>query len=394
MEQDDIYNPILMVNSWEDNKIHKKNIAGFHHHFFRSRNPWLRKKPVMNFIMFCGHFPLYARRFLKFVKINKIAVVNFHYCGLSGLNISLLKVLRLFRGKLVLSFHGKDIVAAKGTRGIERMLWKILIHSADVVITCSESLKIDLVLFSPPSRKKLVCIHNGIDVPLLEKNRDESFELHPELQAKPFLLNIGTFEYKKGQDILLKAFKQITGEFQDLQLVLIGRPGQTLNQIKQLIGSLGLMHRVWVFENLAHPKISAFLEKTTVFVLPSRYEPFGIVVLEAGAYSVPVVASNVGGIGEILTHDQTGKLCEPDDVACFTKELMNLLNRPGEGARLGKNLRHHVITNFSWKKACQKYTDCTSQGISLFGSGNKSHNPVGFSGNGTDKKNPDETHQP
>lgn len=359
MAQDGLCNPLLMVNSWEDKKIRKKNIAGFYHYFFRLRNLWHPQRPLMNFFAFCLYFFWHARQLLKFIKVKKIAVINFHYCGLSGLNISLLKVLRLFRGKLVLSFHGKDIVAAQGTRGIERILWKILMHSADLIVTCSESLKNDLLLFHPSSREKMVSIHNGIDVSLLENKRDKNFQLDPEFKAKPFLLNIGTFEYKKGQDILLKAFKQISSDFPDLQLVLIGRPGQALNQIKQLIGSLEVIRRVWVFENLSHTKISAFLEKATVFVLPSRYEPFGIVVLEAGAYSVPVVAFNVGGVGEILTHDKTGRLCEPDNVECLANELIHLLNWPDERARLGKNLRHHVLTNFAWKQACRKYIDCT-----------------------------------
>ena len=358
MKQDSRYNPILMVNSWEDITLRKKNINGYDHNFFQLRNPWNSNRPLINFIAFCGNTILYSRQILDFIKKNKIAVINFHYCSLSALNISVLKILRLFQGKLILSFHGKDILAANRAKGIERLLWKIMMHSADEIVTCSESLKDDLIRFHESSHKKIWRIPNGIDISQIEKTRDKNYQLDPALKVKQFVLNIGTYEYIKGQDVLLKAFKSISNDFKDLHLVLIGRPGNALKNLKSLIVSLGLTHRVWLFENLPHSKISVFLEKATVFVLPSRYETFGIVILEAGVYNVPVIASNVGGIREIITHDKTGKLCEPEKVECLTSELIYLLNRPDERMRLGKNIRQHVLSNYSWKKAYQKYIDC------------------------------------
>lgn len=359
VKQDGRYKPMLMVNSWGDTKMREQNIKGYDHHFFRLRNPWDHFKPFHNFIAFCGCLGWNWWQFLRFIRSNKIAIINVHYCSLYVLNISFLKAVRLFSGRLILSFHGTDLLVALQTKGIERALWKIMLGSADSIVTCSEFLKKDLILFDDSCEKKIDVIHNGIDVSFLEEKRDKNYRLDPSLKEHKFILNIGTFEYIKGQDILLKAFKKITGDFPDLHLVLIGRPGKALKHLKLLISSLGLAHRVWIYEDLSHDKISAFFEKAMVFTLPSRYESFGIVILEAGIFSVPVVASNVGGIREILNHAQTGRMCEPENIEGLACELAYLLKRPEERIRLGENLRKHVLKNYSWAGAYRKYLDRT-----------------------------------
>jgi glycosyltransferase involved in cell wall biosynthesis len=156
---------------------------------------------------------------------------------------------------------------------------------------------------------------------------------------------------------LIKAFAKIAPEFKELCLVLIGRPGGAENKITQLIDSLGLSCRVHLYNGLPHDQILTIIKRAMIFVLPSRYEPFGIVILEAGAFGVPVIASNVGGIREILSHNDTGRLCVPEDVDSLADELRNLLTDQEERYRLGGNLRKHILENYSWEKTCTKYIE-------------------------------------
>lgn len=352
------YKPLLMVNSWGDTKIRRQKIKGCIHHFFRLRSPWNNRRPLINLLVFCASYGWNILHLRRFIRANKVAVINIHYCGLYALNISIAKKLRLFRGRFILSFHGTDLLAARQTRGLEKRLWKILLRSADTIVTCSESLKNDLILFDKRCLDRIVVIHNGIDISFLEQERDRSYRFDPALEGREIILNVATFQHIKGQDVLVRAFVEVAKVFENVHLVMIGRPGEALEQLRILIRSFGLEHRVWLYEGLPHDKIAAFLEKTVVFALPSRYESFGIVILEAGVFGVPVVATSVGGVSEILSHDQTGKLCEPEDSECLARELAYLLERPEERKRLGNNLRKHVMENFSWRQAYRKYVEC------------------------------------
>ncbi len=91
-----------------------------------------------------------------------------------------------------------------------------------------------------------------------------------------------------------------------------------------------------------------------IFVLPSRNEAFGIVILEAGAFGVTVIAANVGGNPEILIHGKTGKLCASENIHSFADELRSILASSEVRKNLGENLRKHVLENFSWQRTYQK----------------------------------------
>ncbi len=133
------------------------------------------------------------------------------------------KVFKNIQRVFVLSFHGKDLLDAIPSRGIERILWNFLLRQSDKIVTCSEFLKKDLILFNNLCESKAVAIHNGID-PVLFK---ETVHRHLgfDIIDRKFILNVATLEHKKGQDILLKAFAEVEADFPDVSLVLIGRPG-------------------------------------------------------------------------------------------------------------------------------------------------------------------------
>lgn len=355
MKLDGKYNPIVVVNSWNDTKIRKENIEGIDHYFFQLRSPWAPSKKIVNFIMFFLNIFRTIYHFYYFIKLNKISTINVHYCSLFVLNINILKLLKIYRGKIVLSFHGKDLLDAKESQGFENILWKMALYCADTIVVCSDFLKNELNNFDNSLSNKIITIHNGIDISLFSDTVDR--DIDSKLKGKKFILNVATLEHKKGQDVLLKAFQGLTQDYIDIFLVIIGRPGGAENQIKKLINLFGLSDRVCLYEGLSHNQVLGFMKRATIFVLPSRYEPFGIVILEAGVFAVPVIASNIGGIREILTHNTTGKLFDPEDVDSLTKEMSSLLIELEERNRLGKNLREHVLKNFSWKKTYQKYLD-------------------------------------
>src|SRR5262249_19873353 len=148
--------------------------------------------------------------------------------------------------------------------------------------------------FLPEIGQRTHVVHNGINIRKITSEIDRTAEVDALTRNRSFILNVATFENKKGQDVLVKAFKKINDAFPDMLLVLIGRSGDTEDRLKHLTDELGISDDVVMIANLKHQKVAAFLEKASVFVLPSRVEPFGIVVLESGMFGVAVVASAVG----------------------------------------------------------------------------------------------------
>jgi len=98
-----------------------------------------------------------------------------------------------------------------------------------------------------------------------------------------------------------------------------------------------------------------------VFCLPSRAEPFGIVLLEAGAFRCPVIATSAGGVPEILTDGVNARLVPPDDPAALAAQLDMLLRDRAECDRLAAALFDHVQTHFTWRRAYSLYAKLCRQ---------------------------------
>src|SRR5438105_4097512 len=177
------------------------------------------------------------------------------------------------------------------------------------------------------------------------------------LADREFIVSVATLEHKKGHDVLLRAFarlrRAIPGE--GLALVLVGRSDAAEPRLRTLTNELGLSHDVFFCTDVPHQQVGVFLERAKAFCLPSRSEPFGIAILEAGAYRLPVVASRVGGIPEIVIDGENGLLVPPDDVEGLTAALHRVLADPDSARVFGERLHQRVATEFSWKRAYDEY---------------------------------------
>jgi starch synthase len=132
---------------------------------------------------------------------------------------------------------------------------------------------------------------------------------------------------------------------------------------------------VWIEKMVPRDELRQILSQARVFCCPSVYEPFGIVNLEAMACGVPVVASAVGGIPEIVVPGQTGELVpfesdgtprnEPKDPARFARDLAeklnSLLDDPGRASELGEAGRKRVVEHFSWSKIADQTAQLYAQ---------------------------------
>jgi starch synthase len=233
------------------------------------------------------------------------------------------------------------------------------IESADAVIAVSNGMKKDILsVYALVVVARVHVIENGIDPE--EYKPDPKTDVLQRLgidPSRPYVVFVGRITRQKGVVHLLEAARQLPRE---ATLVLCaGEPDtpeiatEVRTRVDELV-ALGIS-LVWIEKMLPRPELIQILSHARAFVCPSVYEPFGIVNLEAMACSVPVIASAVGGIPEIVVHDQTGWLVpfESVDPVRFANDLAvrirALIEDPDLGRRMGATGRARVLEKFSWK---------------------------------------------
>jgi glycosyltransferase involved in cell wall biosynthesis len=287
--------------------------------------------------------------FQRFCREHRVAAINLHYPGSSSFTLD-----RIIRGlasavPLILSFHGSDVSSIRSASASAKAQWRRLLLRAEGIVVCSSDLGKRLVAVLGNEVASRV-IFNGIDATAFA-----AMEGTPRPTGERFILNVGQYCEKKGQDVLIEAFAAIVDDYPDVNLVLVGQTDPALSALKELCARKGIDERVRFFPDEPHHQVAEFFRRATVFALPSRQEPFGIVLLEAGAFGLPVVASRVGGIPEILTDGFTGRLVAPDNPVELAICLRSLLDSPVTAQEMGERLRHHVLTSFTWTVAYERY---------------------------------------
>jgi glycogen synthase len=350
-----VLSPCVLVSDWERRTLVSVPGSSGIEARYRMRSPWNPRHPVNNAIAFVRELPGVLMTLVRLVRLNRVAVINPHYPTLGCFLFTIMRAVGLARFRLVISLHGADVRKAKETGRIERALWSVLLSSADAVVACSEHLANEVRDAFPKARSRVVAVCNGIDPQTFLAERDSTFSLPKDLAGHPYLLTVASFEQKKGLDVLVEALSQLVARFQDLRLAIVGQDGPERPAIQALVESLGLSSRVHTFVNLPHSSIPVVMERARAFVLPSRIEPFGLVLLEAGACFVPVVATTAGGIPEFVQHGVSGLLVKPDNPSELASAIAQLLDSPELACRLVIASWDRMTSQFSWERAVDQY---------------------------------------
>jgi len=234
------------------------------------------------------------------------------------------------------------------------------IEAADAVIAVSSAVRQDVLKCYPAVNPDRVhVIHNGIDPQIYEpKPSEETLTRFGIDKSKPYAFFNGRITRQKGLPLLLAAALKTDPRH---QLVIVASSPDTPELAKEVNALAERVRKergnlVWIdhfisLEDLIHLHSSASL-----FVCPSIYEPFGLVILEAMACETAVVASNVGGIPEIIVEGETGYLVDydPDDTEAFTTNLAarieEVMGDPALAKQMGKAGRRRAVENFGWDK--------------------------------------------
>jgi glycosyltransferase involved in cell wall biosynthesis len=167
----------------------------------------------------------------------------------------------------------------------------------------------------------------------------------PGRRRDRYILCVAALDVYKGIDVLLHAAKPLLVDDPSLGLVLAG-DGPLQMEFEGLASSLGIRKQTQFVGRKPAAEIAQLLQGCEVFVLPSREEPFGIVLIEAMACRRPIVATAVGGIPEIVEHEKSGILVEADNPAALTEGIRRVLRDSELRKTIADNGHSRVMERF------------------------------------------------
>lgn len=177
----------------------------------------------------------------------------------------------------------------------------------------------------------------------------------------PLLLCVSRIDYQKNQKILVNLAEQIRQAGENAHIVIIGPPTaeQYYRELREQIELAGLTSRFTIIPGLPSesPELLSAYQAADLFILPSLHEPFGIVVLEAWAAGLPVIAANVGGLGRLVEDGKTGLLFDPKSAAALFAAWRRWLDNPALAADLRQNGKNIVTEKYSWQTVTGELLD-------------------------------------
>ncbi|MFN6134811.1 MAG: N-acetyl-alpha-D-glucosaminyl L-malate synthase BshA [Bacteroidota bacterium] len=283
-----------------------------------------------------------AGKILDVAKYEQLDVVHVHYAIPHAVSAYLAKEIsrstRPFR--LVTTLHGTDITLV-GLEPTFLPLVKFSLEKSDVVTAVSGFLA-EKTRQSFGQDLSIRVIPNFVDTVLYTRGDCSHLEKHLKKDGEFILMHVSNFRpVKRVQDcvrILAEVRKKVPA-----RLVFVG-DGPERSDAERLCRELGVEdHVTFLGKQSARPEI---LSVADIFLLPSQQESFGLSALEAMSCSVPVVATNIGGIPEVVKHDETGFIAELGDVDRMARYCLDLLTKPKKLAIFRENARRRVIDNF------------------------------------------------
>lgn len=221
---------------------------------------------------------------------------------------------------------------------VSRELEFLAMARANRVIAVSRAVASHLQIHYPFTEEGISVVHHGTDISFFHPG--PPIELRP-----PLLLYIGRYFENKGFDLLPDIFHLLSEDHPNLHLAVIGI-GPLRAAVEARFVEMGLNSRVQFYDFGPRDVVRNLLHAATVVVVPSRHEAFGLVAIESMACGVPVVASNVFGLTEVITHNQDGLLVPPNNPAAFASAISPLIRNPSTAATMGYYGRAKVLRDF------------------------------------------------
>lgn len=301
---------------------------------------------------------LFLRRMKGLINFD---LVHVHFAYPAGFAGALLG--KILKKRIILTVRGTDInYFTENT--ILRILIKYSLNNVDGIIAVSESLKKKVVSLGI-GENKISVIPNGVDLSHFKPIPKEIARKQVGLSNNDkIILYVGAFEEVKGLSYLVSAFKQVCNDadkigpndINNLKLVLIGE-GSLYNKIYNMILDYGIEKSVLLKKYISHKEIPLWMNSCDVLCLTSLNEGRPNVLYEAVACGVPVVATNVGGVSEIIISNELGELVLPKSVNDIKDALIRVLKKEWDPQSIRNYALPHSMSSYS-ERVVDVYRKC------------------------------------
>ncbi len=315
--------------------------------------------------------PEFTAKILQFTKENRIHydLIHSHY-WLSGSVGGQLK--RQWSIPLVHMYHtlgvlknsvsrNKEEKESKGRLKVEKQIMSM----ADCLIAPSPWEREQMILHNHPQPLKIQIIPCGVDLTLFKPITSSKAKKILGLSEREFILFVGRIDAIKGIDVLIKAVHHLSHRHlkgnQKVGLIIIGgeldedphAESQEMQKLRKMVSRMKLQEKVAFWGSQRQDLLPYFYSAAKAMVLPSRYESFGMVALEAMACGTPVIASKVGGLQYTVEDGQTGILIPEGDWQLLANRIREVIENPSATKKLTQAALSKV-QQFSWPIITQK----------------------------------------
>jgi len=241
----------------------------------------------------------------------------------------------------LVSVWGTDVLEAPRLSPFHYLITRHALRRADHITATGLRLAEAAARYAPAG-KPVTVVPYGVDL--------REFRPRPRQARSEVVVGaVARLSREKGLHYLLEAFALVTGRHPQARLVLAGE-GPERRRLERLAARLGLGERVRFLGEVPHERVPEVLEQLDIFAMPSTYEGFGVAALEAEAMDLPVVASRVHGIPDVVVDGETGLLVPPRDRQALAAALDRLVADGDLRRRLGQAGRAFVAEHYSWEE--------------------------------------------
>lgn len=273
--------------------------------------------------------------------------------------------IKLLKPSIPLLYRNISVISHwRGKNRFKNLFYNFLMKRVDFVTSVGVEAKEDFIKTFKLNPSKITVVRRGIalvDEPIYSKAHFKN--LAGISEGEYVLVHIGNFSPEKDHDFLIDSFVVIKNIVKNVRLILIGE-GQLQDKIKNRVTSLHLESNV-LFANL-QTEIGPFLQAADLVLLVSKVEGVPGVLLEAAAHQVPSVALKVGGVGEVVIHNKTGKLVNTRDASIFGDVVANLLVDENEKNLMGEQAREFVKKNYNLVEGAKQFITIFEKNLSKY----------------------------